>query len=161
MSNEQTLYESLKSEDDLGAVVRAHIHIEAALTELIESQLVAPEHLQKMDLEYHDRVKLALACGLNERFAGPLNALGTLRNNFAHKLGMKLGANEVNSLYEAFGSEDKDKIQQSYQRTKKRIKDKVPKSFSKLEPKDRFSLIAITLQSIVVLAAGIKADESA
>jgi hypothetical protein len=37
-------YEALRVEDDLGMIVRAHIHIESKLREFIESAAPAPEH---------------------------------------------------------------------------------------------------------------------
>ena len=85
------LFEVLKGEDDLGVVIRTHIHIEAVLNDLIEKIFRESKYVDKMGLDYHQKVKLTLACGLDPRFEKPLNTLGTIRNNFAHRLEAKLG----------------------------------------------------------------------
>ncbi|MEW8436925.1 MAG: hypothetical protein AB2689_02110 [Candidatus Thiodiazotropha taylori] len=146
-SEDNKLLEVLNGEDELGAVIRAHIHIEARINKLIESNIRVPKHLGKLDLEYHQKVKLAIACGLNSDFESPLNTLGTLRNNFAHKLDTSLSVNEVQSLYNSFKGIDKQIIQGAYQRTKKKMSIKGPKSVTKLEPKEQFILIVISLDA--------------
>ena len=141
----------LNSEDDLGAVVRGHIHIESHLNTLIESCLPNPTYVKKLDLEYHQKVDLAVACGLEGRLARPLRALGTLRNKFAHNLDAKLGKKEADCLYNSFDGEDKQLIQSAFQRTNKQSKEKMPKSLTKMEPKDQFILIAISLRAALLL----------
>lgn len=149
-TEEDNFLEVLNGEDDLGAVIRAHIHIEAHLNTLIESNFRSPGYLSKLDLEYHQKVKLALACGLSPDFESPLNVLGTIRNNFAHKLDTSLGPNEAQSLYNSFEGGDKQVMQGAYQRTKKKIDTKGPKSLTRLEPKDQFILIAISLRAALL-----------
>src|SRR5258708_1065128 len=73
---------TLLSEDELGVVVRAHIHIEHELEKFLCAALENPNELGR--LEYSARVRLALACGLRADLKGPLNAFGALRNRFSH-----------------------------------------------------------------------------
>lgn len=159
-TDEDKFLAALNAEDDLGAVVRAHIHIESALNDLISLFFVEPKHIDMLKLEFHEKVTLAQACGLRSQFAPPLNALGTLRNNFAHKLDAELGKSEVDSLYKSFDGEDKQVIQTSYQRTKKQFKTKGPKSATDLEPKILFTLIAISMREILFKAQSELSDSA-
>jgi hypothetical protein len=47
----------LFGEDELGVVVRAHIHIEAKLLELLELLVPAPTYLERMDLDFGAKSK--------------------------------------------------------------------------------------------------------
>ena len=149
---EDQLIKVLNGEDDLGAVIRAHIHIEAALNDFIEELFEFPDFLDKIRLEFHEKILLAQAIGLKTEYAKPLNTLGTLRNNFAHRIETTLGKNEVDSLYKSFDGEDKQIIQNAYLRTKKSEKMKGPKSVTKLNPREQFTLIAISIRQILVAA---------
>ena len=60
---------ALFGEDELGVVVRAHIHIEAKLLELLELMVADPKHLERMDLDFGQRVNLAVALGLKPEHA--------------------------------------------------------------------------------------------
>jgi hypothetical protein len=152
MIDHEMLTEVLNGEDDLGAVIRAHIHIESLLNNLIESHFEFPEQLKKLNLEFHQKIIIAQAIGLKPEYATPLSALGTLRNNFAHRLDTKLGKNEIESLYKSFKGDDKQIIQNAYMRTKKAFKKKRPKSVTKLEPREQFTLIIISIQTVLIAA---------
>jgi hypothetical protein len=152
-SDEDEFQTALQGEDELGVVVRAHIYIEASLNELLEELSASIKHIEKMNLEYSQRVSLAVAIGLLPQYESPLRAIGTLRNNFAHKTGTKLTKDRVNNLYASLSSEDKQIVQSSYERTRKKVKTqiKVP-TFSKLPPKSQFILIAVSIRSLLIVA---------
>ena len=57
-SGEDEFLKVLDGEDDLGAVIRAHIHIESHLYEFVSMFFSVPEYLEKLDLEFHQLVKL-------------------------------------------------------------------------------------------------------
>jgi len=76
-SDDQQFQHALQGEDELGVVVRAHIHVEAALNALIETVSSNPNYIDKMDLEYSQKVRLAVALGLLPQYESPLLALGT------------------------------------------------------------------------------------
>ena len=60
----ESLAEVLRAEDDLGKVVRAHIHIEHELQELIFLAAPNPTQLKPFDrMEYSEKVQLALVLG--------------------------------------------------------------------------------------------------
>jgi hypothetical protein len=59
----------------------------------------SPSQLKKSeDMEFSEKVQLALILGLNPELKGALNAAGTLRNKFSHKLDMKLTKDHAKDL---------------------------------------------------------------
>jgi len=93
--SEDAFVAALFGEDDLGVVVRGHIHVEAKLIELIDLMVADPKYLARMDLDFSQRVNLAVALGLNPEHARSLLTLGTLRNAFAHRLDTQLSEDRV------------------------------------------------------------------
>ena len=51
----------LSNEDEMGAVIRAHIRIENLLLKAIRNLTPHPKHLKKLNLDYDGQVTLALA----------------------------------------------------------------------------------------------------
>jgi hypothetical protein len=76
----------LAREDDLGAVVRAHIRIESCLVNFVEGHFQDSKHLARMSLDFDDYVSLFMLFGIAEAWGPCLRAMGSLRNRFAHKL---------------------------------------------------------------------------
>jgi hypothetical protein len=108
----EALAEVLRAEDDLGKIVRAHIHIEHELQEVIFLAAPNPTQLKSFDkMEYADKVQLALVLGLNAELKPALNATGNLRNKFSHRLDMKIGEEEVTNLISTFTPSGKQQFQ--------------------------------------------------
>ena len=108
----EALAEVLRAEDDLGKIVRAHIHIEHELQEVIFLAAPNPTQLKSFDkMEYSDKVQLALVLGLNAELKPALNATGNLRNKFSHRLDMKIGEEEVTNLISTFTPSAKQQFQ--------------------------------------------------
>jgi len=145
MEFKSNLIEVLQGEDDLGVVVRSHIVVEQYLNTLIESEMVSTEHYQKIKLDYHDTVKLAVALGLNPRFEKALNALGTLRNDFAHNLRPKISAQDSKNLYQTLNSDDKQVLQKCLTSTRKKLPEEGISQYQALEPKDKYILNVIVI----------------
>jgi hypothetical protein len=143
----------LGTEDELGMIIRAHIHIESRLNEIFDIVMMDSSYIDKMNLDFHDKVNLAIACGLHQRFAAPLNNIGTLRNNFAHRLGTKITKNEADSLYSCFTGDDKQVMQDAYKKTKKNLGFNGAASMSKLTPKEKLKLMLASLHHIIRAAA--------
>jgi hypothetical protein len=150
--SEKAFVSVLFGEDELGIVVRAHIHIEARLLELLELLIVDVKHLERMDLDFAQRVNLAVALGLKAEHAPPLLALGTLRNVFAHRLDTQLSEDRVNNLYASLSAGDKEVVQLAYERTKTQLAKRDAPLFKKLSPKERFMLIAVALRGMLLVA---------
>jgi hypothetical protein len=83
--------------DDLAVVVRAHLHIEHELDELIYFAAPNPTHLKER-MEYSEKVWLALVLGMNAELKPALTAAGTLRNRFAHNLDTTLTKGDSKDL---------------------------------------------------------------
>ena len=99
----------IRSEDPIGAVLRAHLLVEQALNELLnyKTQHNWSKKVYGRRFEYLDKVRIAAAFGLigTELFA-PLQKLGELRNDLAHKLDYVLSDKEqkkfLRSIPEAY-----------------------------------------------------------
>jgi len=132
--------------DDLGVVIRVHIRIENALREVVRSLIKEPGYLDKMDLDYSNVVLLAVALGVNKAYAPSLNAIGTLRNKFAHNLNTKLDSNTISSLYAALASDHKEETQRMSKKLWIAHKGSSPyPQFKNLQPRDQFISIAVIL----------------
>lgn len=145
-------YQDLQREDMLGVVIRGAIHIENQLNGIIEENLVAPSELKDMRLGYADRISLAVALGVSADFKPPLKALGTIRNNFAHRLDIEISDAQAKGLYDAFKPDDKSKIQQIYDRTNVRLGKPRPRKFANSDPKDRVIFCIIVLRGALIVA---------
>ena len=143
---------SLMGEDELGVVIRAHTHIEASLNELLEQFVPFPKYLQEMGLGYAQKVRLSCAHGLKRQHLPPLLAMGKIRNHFAHKLSAKLTKDRVSELYSSFSPGDRKIVHASYHNTKSQMLVEKGPDFRKLEPKDQFILMAVSLKALVVIA---------
>jgi hypothetical protein len=95
---------SLLTQDDLGLVVRAHLHIEHELREFIISAAPSPGQVKATELDFDSTVRLALVLGLDSELKPALNAIGNLRNKFAHRLNMTLGEMLSKNLSETLTS---------------------------------------------------------
>ena len=95
----EALAASLYSDDDLGKVVRGHIHIEHELEHIIFFASPNPDHLKSFESqEFSEKVRLALMLGLKANLAPALNAAGKLRNKFAHRLDTALNKEIAQNL---------------------------------------------------------------
>jgi hypothetical protein len=144
-------YEALRGEDELGLVIRAHIHIEHELVLFIRTALPWPDEWKVDQTDYDSKVRLALALDLNRGLKSPLNRLGSLRNDFAHKLTSSLTKQVAKSLYAAFDGRGKQAIQQAYLNTRTRLPESGhPTAISSLSPKDQIVLYLVTLRAAVL-----------
>ncbi len=149
---EDAFLKDLRGEDELGMVIRAHIHIEHHLNELLNMVIPYSGYLKAMQLDYAGKVNLAGAMGLRPDIVSPLLALGNLRNQMAHKLGTKITKSRERNFYRTFGGEGKQTIQQSYERTRRDLRvGKVPK-LRELDSPDLFVLMAVTLRAALLAA---------
>ena|ERR1700730_14511761 len=147
----EAFFEALSREDELGCVVRAHLHIEYLVDKLLAHHFNEPSALRRIRLDYADKVLLLEAFGYLPNLTRPLAAIGSLRNDFAHKLNYELAADRMDALYNSFDGEGKQVIQASYQRTRKSSDRDVPRNMAKLNSKDRFALYASSIRSMLEL----------
>lgn len=149
----QRFNEALLGEDELGAVIRGHIHVESKLIEFINARLPYPDGIKDLDIDYFGRVKLAIALGLDPSFGPSLNFVGSLRNRFAHQLNVKIGKQEANNFDGALG-EHKATINAAFHTAHIKLGTRetaVP--IKKQEPRDRVTLGFVTLWAAMAVAA--------
>jgi hypothetical protein len=142
--DEEAFLEALLSEDELGVVVRAHIHIEARLNELVENLVLRPALLPR--LRYEQRARLACALGLVEEIFQPLKILGDIRNQFSHKLDTKLTPAMVQALHDAIP--DRNRGLGAYAKTRAKHPE-MPADPASLPPKEKFIMCALMLQGVL------------
>jgi hypothetical protein len=146
------LYAALEGEDDLGVVLRAHIHIEHELKEFALVSAPNPEELKFSHFDYDSVVALALALGLNPALKGALSAIGNLRNKFAHNLDRALSEQDGNNVYNALSPDMKTDAQDGYNNFRKRPKyADLPKSMMKLPPKRLFGICVVQVHMAILV----------
>jgi hypothetical protein len=141
---------ALRGEDELGVVVRAHIHIEAGVNALLDVAVPHPPLLPR--LRYEQRLRLACALGLAERCFKPLKILGDIRNQFGHKLDTKLTDGMVTELYEALSEQDRAGFMLGVKAAAPFMNLKTTDEFPGLPPKVRFILLAVGLDKLLAQA---------
>ena len=148
----QAFADSLALGDDLGAVIRAHLYLERELNYFIEA-VVDPAVLKVLKPRYHQKVRLAVALGLPERFAGSLSCIGEIRNTFAHELHPVLTQAQVNRFFDALGEDLQSKAQQSFISIRAtRPGADVVRSIFDIAPRDQFSIYMVQLWTALVTA---------
>lgn len=81
---EDEFMRALFAEEELGAVIRALILIEAQVNGIIESLVVDPESLPR--LRFGQRVLLLIALAASKELSAPLLELGNIRNAFGDRV---------------------------------------------------------------------------
>ncbi len=145
---DEVFFDALRGEDALGAVVRAHIHIEARLNEVLEALVPHPRHLP--NVRFEQRAKLAVAIGLTERALEPLLCLGRIRNAFAHRLDVTLTNEMVEELQGSFSPEDLAVMQRAYAMTHEQLRTKDAPPFNKLDARSKFISLAVGLDKFLI-----------
>ena len=115
---EAQFYQDLAREDDLGLVVKAHLHIEHQLLEFISLHLPYKERCDWSRIGYAAKVDLALALGLPDTLRKPLVAIGTLRNEFAHNLSYSQASVDAVALYNGLPALLHSGVKESYRLVK-------------------------------------------
>ena len=149
-SSDDEFFEAIRAEDPLGAVVRAHIHIEARLSQVVDALTPHPRDLPS--LRYEQRAKLAVALGLDGRILGPLLELGYIRNAFAHKLDVKLTDGMVDKLFASFDEEDRGVIVEAYQLTWAQLEKAGMPPYEKTDARHKFITMAVAMDKFLLTA---------
>jgi len=144
----------LTEEDELGSVIRAHLHIEFHIDELIAATAPNPDAVQRLNLDYSGKIGLLSILGYNEKLTKPLQNIGDLRNKFAHRLDFKITKDRMRSLYETLDTQGQQIVHHAYDNTRKNslTSARHPKKMWSLVPKDIFSLLASAIRVMVLIA---------
>ena len=150
MTDDQFLSD-LQAEDDLGAVIRAHLYIEYFTDQILELVVPKPDLLKPLKLDFDGKVNLLVALGVDPEIKKPLSALGLMRNKFAHRPNYKLDMSEINNLYESLGPSDKELVHSCYNNLRQNHPDMSgAPAFKNLTEKEQFVLLAIAIRGLVV-----------
>jgi hypothetical protein len=147
--SDEGFYKILSNEDELGTVIRVHLHIESHINEILNILTPYPKDLKKMNLDYYAKVQLICALGVEKEYEKILSALGAIRNKFAHNLSFTLDKSSVTNLYSNLSKEDKRIVQEKYKKIRQRHTT-LPQKFKDLSPREQFELIAITVRRKVL-----------
>jgi len=137
---EQQFLADLQREDDVGLVLRGHLHVEHQLIELASMRLPFAARCDWGKISYRAKVELAYGCGLPEDLKGLLIRLGVMRNGFAHASDASLSKQSVLAFYNALSDRLRDGLKISY----KAMGLGVLADPSNLEPRDLLTLIFLT-----------------
>jgi len=146
----ELFFESFSGEDELGVVIRAHLHVESLVHQYIAAKVFDVKPLKKLRLDFDIWVDIACALGLPSEVAPGVKSLGGLRNKFAHRPGQVLTRESVGALYETLSPRSKAAAQHSYKNLVDRAEDKRP-SFREVDPKTKFCLIAISVYANLLI----------
>ena len=150
ISNEKFL-EDLQQEDELGAVIRAHLYIERIVNEILRVVVPFPESLKSLRLDFNGKLSVICAMGMKEETKKCFSQIGRLRNRFAHEPNYRLTKSDTNSLYKSLEKEDKNLVQKCYRDLSGSSPEwKDMPQFKKLSARDQFTLIAIVVKTIAV-----------
>jgi hypothetical protein len=140
------LFIVLDGEDDLGVVIRAHIHLEHELKEYIAAVVPKSKNIKFSDFDYNGLVALAFAVGLKEEWKTAFLSIGTLRNRFAHRLDMKLTKQEANNFYNSLSKDLQSSVHQGHAHLRKQPQYAgEPKSVKHLSPIKLFGSCVVTV----------------
>jgi hypothetical protein len=154
-ADEAVFVAALSEADDLGCVIRLTIVVEGILIGMIEQVVPNPKELEKLNLDYHGRVSLAVALGMPVEIAPALRALGKLRNRFAHRLEAKLEVGEVTDLYNTLPPDQRTYLHH-FLKTMGAEGVITKAQLSSLPPRQQLSLIAISLRRYLLNGFAIK-----
>jgi hypothetical protein len=112
---EHQFFADLRREDDVGLVLRGHLHVEHQLIELASMRLPFAGRCDWGSISYRAKVELAYGCGLPEDLKYLLVRLGSMRNDFAHALDASLSKQSVLNLYNALSDPLRAGLKISYE----------------------------------------------
>ena len=147
---DEMFQKALLNEDELGSVIRVHLHVEYHINEILNILTPYPDDLKPLNLDYDGKVNLICALGVKTEYKTILSALGNMRNKFAHNPFYKINKSEINNLYKALSAKDKDILQKAHEETRNQLQFNKVKPYKDLQPKEKFILIAVLIRNIVI-----------
>ena len=145
---DKILFNELVKEDNVGLVLRGHLHVEHQLTKYIAEQLPYPERVDWGKIDFMGKVELALACGLDVDIRPGLERLENLRNMFAHRFDALIDSDWVLVAYNGLPRSVKLEIEAAYKALGKRM----TRSTSTLDTRDLLVLIFISVANTIASA---------
>lgn len=129
-------------------VIKSAIVIESEIEELFNRAFLDVKRIHKMELRYEQKIELALALGVHERFGPPLRNLAKVRNVFAHQADASFSLTYANDFYFALDKIDRRVVQENY----RLMEGKRGVVFDDLPPEEKFVLVVVTLRAAIKVA---------
>ncbi len=149
--SDKILFSELVEEDNVGLVLRGHLHVEHQLTKYISEQLPFPERVDWGKIDFIGKVELALACGLDVDIRPGLERLESLRNKFAHRFDALIESDWVLVAYNGLPRAIKLEIEAAYKALGKRM----TRTTSTLDTRDLLVLMFISVANTIDAAVAI------
>ncbi len=137
---------ALFAEDELGAVIRAHIMIEAQVNDIVDSLAFDPKALPR--LRFEQNVRLMVALGASHELLEPLIELGRIRNAFSHRIDTNLTIGMIDKWLLTFSDDDRAMMDRAIEKTCVDLKKPVA-SLGEHNAKSKFILAAVCLRQIL------------
>lgn len=144
----QQFANDIAKEDDVGMVLRGHLHIELQLKEFISLFLPFVERCDWKKINYRQKIEFALSCGLPEDMRTPLEKIGGLRNAFAHQLNADIQKKTGIDIYNSVSTRHKNTIELCY----KELGRKEPFMLNQLDDKEILQLLLVAIHSAIIAA---------
>jgi hypothetical protein len=137
-------FEDLAREDDLGLVVKAHLHIEHQIAEFVQTFMQCPEKCDWTRVGFAAKLEIALGLGLPHHLRKPLEAVGKLRNSFAHDLNYSQAQVDAVALYNGLPARLHSGVKETYRRLRG-----VELKPSKLSNRDLLVIMLLNLRQAI------------
>lgn len=131
---------------ELELVIKSAIVVETAMEDLFSAAFEKPQYIFDMNMKYEQKIGIALAIGLDERFKAPLTTLANLRNKFAHNLNVAFGKDEAKNFFGTFHKIDRAIARDNYYS----LMDGDGSAFEKLAADELFIISVITLRAAII-----------
>lgn len=142
--------DALFNEDELGSVIRVHLHIEYHINEMLDVLMPNKNDSKELKLDFEQKIHLLVALGVKKENKNIFLALANIRNKFAHNPFYELNKSEINNLYKALTPEDRNLLQKAHDITRKKDNSNNVKAYKDLEPRDKFIIISVIIRSIAI-----------
>ena len=106
--------DDLQREDDLGLVIRGHLHIEHQLIEVASACLPYASRIDWNEISFRAKLEIAYACGLPKDRRQLILRLNGLRNEFAHQLSASIQKTEVVDIYNSLSDTIRSTLKDSF-----------------------------------------------
>ncbi len=134
----------LQQQDALGAVIRAHFHIDACLQRVLESRVHSPEELPR--LKYAQKARMVVALGVDGRMLPVMQMLGRLHENAGRYVDAGVTDTAVNQLFGVLAKEDREAVLQL-------VREQAGEgAYHDFAPLQRFTAIVAVIESFLAAA---------
>ena len=144
--SQESFFDVLQRQDELGAVIRAHFQIDARLQRVVES--LTPHARELPDLRYEQKARLAVALGLDARMLPALQMLSHLRDSAARYFDAGLTDAAVNQLFGLLAKDDREAVLRVH-----RERTGADGSYQQASVLQRFIAIAAIVEQFLAAAA--------